>query len=441
LEKSIAMKTFFSALLLILTIHPISAQTAPTLQDTIAAYFAQVKAATRKAEKLWDKDIYGPVLLVNPLTRQAYANFPDTAGILKPEGEIYAGLLPAKVPLGNASVNWSGRMWAMVLILPGTLQTERSDLIGLFAHELFHVAQPSVGFPRTNDQDNNHLDRREGRIFLRLELAALLKAVRATTARDRKTRLTDAYIFRKYRHSLFPGADTTENWLERHEGITEYTGVIISDRSKKDAIAHFDRKTSRFLTNPTYVRTFAYYTTPIYGYLLRRSDKYWNKKITANTNLTGFFQQAFKLDLPADLPAAAAAAGGKYGMEAIMAEEANREETRKKLVAEYKARFLNQPVFEIEFKKKSISFNSGTLLPIEDLGTVYPTMTAIDLWGTLTVESGGGLMSPDRDKVTLSVPLQINDRQVSGDGWKLQLNEGYSVVKDDGSGNYKLIKN
>lgn len=124
------------------------AQKALTLQDTMSMFFNEAKLATGKAKKLWDKDIYGPLLLVNPITRQAYANCPDSAGVLKKEGDIYACILPPSVVLGNASLQWSGVTWAMILVLPPTyLSTNKQDRVGLLAHELFHVAQPSLHFP------------------------------------------------------------------------------------------------------------------------------------------------------------------------------------------------------------------------------------------------------------------------------------------------------
>jgi len=122
-------------------------------------------------------------------------------------------------------------------------------------------------------------------------------------------------------------------------------------------------------------------------------------------------------------------------------EETERDEKNKKLIAAYKNKFLDQPHFEIEFEKKSISFDARYLVPIENIGTVYPTMKATDLWGILTVESEGALVSPNKDKVTLTTPVKIEENEVIGPGWILKLNDGYTVVKEKDSGNYKLIKN
>ncbi|MDR1556380.1 MAG: hypothetical protein LBS88_05025 [Tannerellaceae bacterium] len=50
--------------------------------DIISRYFREMSAATKKNRSVWDKELYGPVMLVNPETRQIYANMPDSVGEL-----------------------------------------------------------------------------------------------------------------------------------------------------------------------------------------------------------------------------------------------------------------------------------------------------------------------------------------------------------------------
>jgi hypothetical protein len=308
----------------------------------------------------------------------------------------------------------------------------------LLAHELFHKAQRSLGF-RILNTDNNHLDRKDGRIYLRLELEALRKAINATTQSEIKLYLTDAFTYRKYRYSLYPGADTTENALELNEGLAEYTGFIISGRSKKQSILHFNQSLTDFLSNPTFVRSFAYQTTPIYGYLLHYTQKYWNRNVTLKTNLTDYFIKAFNISLNSDLTKSVETGLSKYNGQVIITEETTREAKIKKLIAEYKTRFIKQPHFEIQFEQMNVSFDPGNIMPIEDKGTVYPNIRVSDKWGILTV-TNGALMSPGWDKISISIPAKIEATNISGDGWTLTLNDGYTVVKEERNGNYKLIK-
>jgi len=410
-------------------------QKVSTFEDSIATYFDEIKVEAKKHQQIWAKDLYGPILLVNPNTRQLYANFSDTAGILKQVGEIYSGILSNDINIANTTINWNGRCWAMIML---SLPVNKQDRINLLAHELFHVIQPSLGFLLFNTE-NNHLDQKDGRIHLRLELEALKKAIQTTNELERKTHLTNALTFRKYRYTLYPGADTTENLLELNEGIAEYTGSVISGRNKKQSIEHFVQSINYFLSNPTFVRSFAYQTIPIYGFLLSDIKNDWNKEITIKTNLTVYFIKAFDISLPNDLKKTTDLILNQYNGDVIISEEITREEKTKKLVAEYKSRFITQPHFELLFEQMNMSFDPRNIIPIEDNGTIYPNIRVTDNWGILTVENGA-LMSSNWDKISVTVPIKNENRNISGEGWTLELTDGYSVIKDESTGNYKLTK-
>lgn len=406
-----------------------------TFQDSISIYLDEIKVETKKHQQIWAKDLYGPILLVNSNTRQLFANFSDTAGILKKDGKIYSGILPNEINIANTAIDWNGRRWAMIML---PLPVNKQDRINLLAHELFHVSQPSLGFQLFNT-NNNHLDQKDGRIYLRLELEALKKSIQTTNKIEQNTHLTNALTFRKYRHLLYFGADTTENLLELNEGIAEYTGLVISERNKKQSAEHFVQSINSFLSNPTFVRSFAYQTIPIYGYLLASTKKGWNREITIKTNLTDYFIKAFNISLSKDLKKATDLILNQYNGEVIIFEEKAREEKTLKLIVEYKNKFITQPHFELGFEQMNVSFDPGNIMPLEDKGTVYPNMRISDNWGILTVKNGG-LISSNWDKISISVPIKNDGKNINGDGWTLELKDGYSVTKDEETGNYKLTK-
>jgi hypothetical protein len=313
-------------LLIILAVPEIitSGQTM-NFNDSIAVYFREIQANTALYKDLWNMDIYGPVLLVNPGTRKLYANYPDSAGVLKRDGKIYTGLLPVNINIANTSIKWNGRSWAMI-ILP--LPDDREDRLNLLSHELFYRSQPALGF-RMSNAENDHLDKREGRVYLRLELEALRQAMTAKTISDTHNHLANALFFRKTRYSLFPEAATSENLMELNEGLAEYTGTIMSGRTDQEIIKHLEKKLIEFQKNPTFVRSFAYITTPLYGFILARSDKYWNRNITSATNLTDYFTRAFNLSIPVSLCADCIS---QYGSEKIFSEEIVREKEKEKCI-------------------------------------------------------------------------------------------------------------
>jgi hypothetical protein len=294
--------------------------------DTAAVYFEELKTATYEHQNLWSSDLYAPVLLVNPGTREVFANSPDSIGILKKDGKIYSGFLPKAINISNTSVQWSGQNWAMVML---PLSQNKNSRINLLTHELFHRAQKSLGFFPYNP-DNPHLDKKEGRIYLRLELEALKKAVMATSQNELKKEITNALTFRTWRYLQHPAADSTENLLELNEGICEFNGVMMSGRTKNQMNDYFVKRIDGFISSPSYIRSFAYETIPVYGYLLSLTRKDWNKQITGKTNLTNYFKNAFAVTLPVDLRKNIAAISPGYKGEAILREETARDIKYKK---------------------------------------------------------------------------------------------------------------
>ncbi|MDR2972956.1 MAG: hypothetical protein LBU83_13705 [Bacteroidales bacterium] len=407
-----------------------------TVPDDIPTIFSEIKSATKKNKSLWDKDLYGAILLIDPQTRQIFANEPDETGLLKPDGSIYTGILPENISFANTAIDWNGKSWAMICL---PLPEDEYERIDLLSHELFHKAQPSLGFT-LNNADNNHLDLKDGRIYIRLELEALKRAIQSSSEEEKQQHLTDALVFRKYRNLLYPETDAIENLLELNEGIASYTGLIISGRNEKQSTEYIVNGINYFYNYPTFVRSFAYFTIPAYGYLLYNKDKNWNKNIKNTTDLADFFTKAFNINVSTDLAKTVEIISDNYNGKSIIQEETDREENNRKIIAEYKSKFIEMPHFELQFENMSISFDPRNIMGLEDKGTVYPNIRITDKWGILTVENGA-LMSPNWDKITITNPINTENKKISGDGWTLELSDGYILEKEETNGNYKLIKN
>jgi hypothetical protein len=418
-------------LLLFLSVRCITAQTSG-LDDSIAGYFQELRNNMKQYQDLWNLDLYGPVLLVDPATRRIYSNFPDSAGILKRDGDIFTGLLPKMINIANTSLTWQGMSWAMIMLPFPQNKQERLDLL---SHELFHRSQPALGF-RASNPDNDHLDKREGRIYLRLELEALGLALKSSNNDEMREHLANAMFFRNTRYSLFPGAASNENRLEINEGLATYTGIMMSGRNDRENQEYFEKKLIEFRKYPTFVRSFAYITTPIYGFILNRSDKVWNKQVTDTTNLTDYFIKAFSVSVP---PILCPDCLARYRYKEILDEETSREEEKVKQIAELKTLFIEKPHLDIPLEKMNISFDPRNIIPLEDYGNVYPVMRITDNWGILTV-TGRALLSKNWDKVTVSEPAVMSSSKITGEGWTLELNENYKVEKNVPGGNYAVTK-
>lgn len=429
------MRVTLAALFLFNAISSLAQETSGPAIETYSAFFKEFKEEITNSPKLWNKELYGEILLVDPKTREVFANQQDAESTLKEEGNVYTGILPQNINIANTVINWQGKRWAMMML---PLPKDRKAKTNLVAHESFHRIQPLLGFELSN-KESNHLDKKGGRIYLRLELEALRAAVLATSSREQQKHLRSALLFRKYRHSLYTNADLLENDLELNEGLAEFTGLMLSNRDRKEITNYTVNGISNFLKNETFVRSFAYHTTPLYGYLLFQKNSEWNKEIKSSTNLTDYFIKSFSIIIPEHLEKEVVLISNDYDGKKILKEEELREEAINKRIATYKSTFVEAPHFDIKFIKMNISFNPTNIVPIEDYGTVYPTMRVTDQWGVLIVENGA-LMSVTWDKVSLTLPLKTEGNRVSGDGWTLELKEPYKVEQNKENQNYSIVK-
>jgi hypothetical protein len=158
-----------------------------------------------------------------------------------------------------------------------------------------------------------------------LELEALRQALLASTNQEVHDHLEDAIFFRKTRYSLFRSAESSENSMELNEGLAAYTGIMMSGRNDEETIEYFVQKLIEFQKWPTFVRSFAYLTTPIYGFILNRTDKGWNRLISDTTNLTDYFIKSLSLTIPVILCPECL---NQYRFEEITNEEIKREEEK-----------------------------------------------------------------------------------------------------------------
>ena len=396
------------------------------------AIFNEVKSSLDADDgEFWNHQLYGPILLIDPGTRAFIANQNNSQGSFQKIGNVFVDTLPKELNIANTAIDWDGKRWTMVM---RPLPEDSYDRNNLIIHELFHRVQPKIGFDSLFEKSNKHLDTYEGRILLRLELEALKKTIVSEDDESQKTHLANALFFRNFRQSD-EAIKASENSLEINEGLAEYTGFMLSGRNAESSRQHFVQNINNFFKNETYIRSFAYQTTPVYGYLLSKSRSDWQKEINRETILTDYFLNAFSIQFPNAQSYEAIAQSNDYNYQNIIEEEQERENQRIAKIEAYKKTFIESPTLKLAFRNMNVSFDPRNITPLEDLGTVYPTLRITDDWGILTVERGA-LLSADWSNVVVSQPTKITDDLVEGEGWKLELADGWSVSKT--GGNYHL---
>lgn len=433
------MLSLFLSLLLTQTGKPPEAQTSLStfsIDKALAArYFAEAEQLWKSDDgKLWGKSGAGAMLFVDPRTRHAVANQADAEGHLKADGPVFAGTLPTNILIANYSRTWAGVKW-VIIIWP--LPTDPHSRGVLMMHESWHRIQSEVGLPMSGP-NLNHLDQMQARYWLQLEWRALRIAL-LKAGSERKQAIEDALLFRRQRHTLYAKEASAEMALEMHEGMAEYTGTKLSGMSDGEQLLYTAKNLEQQPPQVgSFIRTFAYLSGPPYGLLLDAAGKTWRPDAKPTTNLGTLLADAYQIKLP-DLTAdEVETRAERYQGKQLKAKEQDRDAKRQKEIAQAKARYVDGPILILPLTKPQFSFTYANLIPLEGVGTVYPTITLSDQWGSLEANHGA-LMATDMKQARLPAPTSKDDL-MTGDGWKLKLNSGWKIVPGKPDGDYTVTK-
>jgi hypothetical protein len=129
-------------------------------------YFNKIEEACNKDNgRLWGKNLYGPLMLIDRSTRKITANQPDKEGILKERDGIYTGIYPREQIINNRAIVFGGTLFAQVP-LPG--EEDEFMIISWSIQSLFHLLQESNGY-KFFDFNTRIMDDKNARLWLKLE--------------------------------------------------------------------------------------------------------------------------------------------------------------------------------------------------------------------------------------------------------------------------------
>ena len=417
-----------------------AAAQSPAIDTKLAAqYFQQLKQTSdRDGGKTWGLSLYGPIMFVDPRSGNIVANQADLEHKLTPQDGVFVGTLPREVNPANTAFDWAGIHWTMLMWPVSEFRQPRERLL---LHECFHRLQEKLGLP-ARDAVNAHLDTLDGRIWIQMEWRALERALRQAGP-ARKAAIADALLFRAYRRSLFPDSNTNENALELNEGLAEYTGVRLSSADLSETLLRANLILRQARNNPTFARSFAYVSGPAYGVLLDLTGRPWRVGMKPSADLGLLLQQRYGITIHAS-EAAARAAVSRYEGAEIVTIETQQDQRRKQHVTEARKKFFDGPVLILSLTQDlNYSYDPNNVIGIDASNTVYPTMRLVDAWGVLTVSNGAWL---ERDttgglvRARVPAPADLSARPLKGDGWSLELKDGWEVVPGERRGDVTIKK-
>lgn len=416
-----------------------AAQSAGIDTKLAAQYFRQLQQTSdREGGKTWGLPLYGPIMFVDPRSGNVVANQADLEHKLVAQDGVFVGMLPREISPANTAIDWAGVHWTMVMWPVSEFRQARERLL---LHECFHRLQKKLGLP-ARDAVNAHLDTLNGRIWIQMEWRALERALRQTGP-ARKAAIADALLFRAYRRSLFPDSANNENALELNEGLAEYTGVKLSSADLGETVVRADLILRQARNNPTFARSFAYVSGPAYGALLDLSGRPWRVSMKPSTDLGALLQQRYAIKIQAS-EAAARAAISRYEGDEIVTVETQQEQRRNQQIADAKKKFLNGPVLLLSLSPDvRYSYDPNNVIGIDASNTVYPTLRLVDAWGVLTVNNGAWLERNATGHIVrarVPAPTDLSARPLKGEGWSLELTNGWEVVPGERAGDVTVRK-
>lgn len=412
----------------------IAAVTGPD-QDafTTAALWFQTagELSDRDHGKLWGRELYAPLLIVDRDTRQVISDTPDPEGHLTANGGFYTGVYPDDRGIANTSVEFGGEHYAMVV--RQFMPEDQKEAGQLMIHEMFHRHQEELGLTGQSGTayDNSHLEEMDARISLQLEWAALEQAL-LSEGETRREAVSHALAFRGQRREVYDKA-ADENCFEIHEGMAEYTGYRAA-YEEETAVAEIIGSGGFFREN-SFVRNYAYYSGPLYGYLLDAVSGDWRKAVSYDTDLGVLLSAAYEVE-PAGVTEMIR---DLYGYPEIFAVELDRKEKKDQQTAEYLELYTRQPVLWLPTNEKRYSFVPALVQPITGVGTVYPAAELYDDWGALKAgEASFAFIDDDSYALVSAVGLELTDTGARGNGWELTLENGFEMIRKE-NGDYVVF--
>ncbi|MBK5720666.1 hypothetical protein JGH11_07255 [Dysgonomonas sp. Marseille-P4677] len=408
--------------------------------DSAQIYYEEVKAICDKDHgKLWGIHIYAPTLLISPKTLDVISNEIDNEGLLQKKENLYIGKFPSDKIIANSTTRFGGKDFTMVSL---PLPNDKYNRNVLLIHEMFHYYQPQLGLslPEGISYDNIHADEMQARVYFKLEWNALEKAVMESNPQLVKQYINDALIFREYRQSLFEGSIKNENLFELHEGLPEYTAHKLCSTSDDMLKKQILRTKERIAASPSYVRSFAYLSGLMYGYLLDKANIEWRKDIRYDSNLNKILKTAYAIETSEDLDNAQIEIRDRYDYVSINNLETIRKAEKNKVLAQYTETFTQKPILTISLRNPQIGFDPRNVVAMGEPGSIYPkNFVAVDEWGKLTVSDGGCLLANNWKQITIPAEeMIINNKLIRTSNWSLELNDNYIVEKV--GNNYIIIK-
>lgn len=394
--------------------------------EIVIQYIKKIEEVCNKDDgSLWGKNLYGPLMFVDRLTRRITANQPDKEGILKERNGIYTGLYPKELIINNRATLFGGTLFALV-----PLPREEDDfrIISMAIHGLFHLYQESMGYTSA-DFNIGIMDEKNARLWLKLEWKALHKAIN-TEGPGKKLAIRDALIFRGSNHESYQNYIGDEIRFENYEGLATFTNILLSTDSQEEFKTRLFETFDMIYSFQSYARSYGFIHGALYATLMYQMGFDFSTIHSENVDLASIVKELYDIQCPEVSRDVAGSIALNYDLETIVAEEAERDREISERIQRRIAKFVEKPVVLLELESPYFDYELEDIRSLDTLGTIYNKMRVSDNWGKLTVDKGGCLLSNNLRYLRITAKGLSEDRnRIEGEGWLLILNNNWKIVQ------------
>ena len=378
---------------------------------------------------LWGEILSAPFVFVDIATRQAVSNTPDPQGILTRQGDLYVGLFPENIFVGNTVVDLGGKRFAMATWC--TMEANKNNKTGrlrVMSHEVFHWWQPEL-IGNIGRWNNSHIQQVDAWISVLLEVNALAQAFNSD-GDEQYDAIIDALSIRAARRAQFPGSDVNENRLELLEGLAVYTELKLNFDTNTEINYAVDSWRRFLRTTDSPENHFGYISGALYALLLDKFSAEWKTKLSPGTDLSELLYKAV----------------GKPGLRELnqidldmyeladITDAANRQAKSHTETVNAIREAFSGPTLSI-----TSGFGSATLnvcnktIQAPDMGEVFLGFVEFNgAFGQFSMRSEGYFLLTNENHVVIHADgMEINGNRATGRGWTLVLNEGFRFAGEE----------
>lgn len=370
--------------------------------------------------ELWGQNLRCPIILVERNSRLYYATDSVPIESCYKVDYYYSGTLPITIPISSTSKDISGVRFSMVNIDKDTKNDSNLTITAI--HEMYHVFQDNNNLSY-GGYSNSHLDKKQGRILLKLELLALEKALESNNYELRKEKLIHALAFRNKRQVLFINAKINEDNFELHEGLPKYTEKMVH---RNDSLfSNHLLRAIKIMQNmrSSFSRYYGYTVGATYA-ILNDDFGNWRKDIKNLKSLSDLTMKNYKIEKQDIDTSLFNKYSRYYDYKRVISQEDSIENDFIKRKDDIYDKLNNGIVLKIA--TDSISFSFSGMLYLND-STIYfsPNFSVTGNFGTILCKNGAV-------KTNKFYYLLLNNKKLNKSSIEALLTDGYKLVKKDG---------